>query len=260
MRQIGRSGASLSDGCLLSVEKVIHLGRERSHLVRESRSKPGILAGAHGVKPLSHCIERPQPDGHLRQGSRKKESGEERKRGHKVGREGQPGGMDLSSINRDRYPDSAPAEVCRQGDRALDDKERGLARTGNRMLMDLGDRKTVRWHVQGGVPQGSRPQHRSLRLRCDLPIEPAQRLLEAQLRGGVADVQGPIRSALKPADELAQMRLQFGRYPALDMALEEQQQPETGDREDEEDGGGSSREEAKLERASLHAAARSGTI
>lgn len=56
------------------------------------------------------------------------------------------------------------------------------------------------------------------------------------------------------------MRLQFGRYPALDMALEEQQQPETGDREDEEDGGGSSREEAKLERASLHAAARSGTI
>jgi hypothetical protein len=76
----------------------------------------------------------------------------------------------------------------------------------------------------------------------------------------VADVEGPIRSALKPADELAQMRLQFGRYSALDMTLEEQQQPETGDREDEEDGGGPSCEKTKLERASFHAAARSGTM
>jgi hypothetical protein len=168
--------------------------------------------------------------------------------------------MDFSSINRDRYPDSTTTEVCRQSDRALDNKERGLARTGNRMLMYLGDRKTVRWHVQGGVPQGSRPQHRSLRLRRDLPIESAQRLLEARLRGGLADIEGPVRTALKSADELAQMRLQLGRHSALDMTLEEQQQPETGDREDEEDGGGPSREKTKLERASCHATARSGTM
>jgi hypothetical protein len=56
------------------------------------------------------------------------------------------------------------------------------------------------------------------------------------------------------------MRLQLGRHPTLDMTLEKQQQPEAGDREGEENRGGPSPEEAKLERASFHAVARSETM
>jgi hypothetical protein len=38
----GRSGARSSDGRFLGVEKVVDLGRERSHFVGESRSKPSL--------------------------------------------------------------------------------------------------------------------------------------------------------------------------------------------------------------------------
>ena len=144
MCQIGRSGARPSDGCLLCVEEVVDLGCERSHLVGESRSKPGLLTGAHGVKPSSHRIERPQADDHLRPGGREKKGGEKGERGHKIGRESTPGGMDLGSIDCDRNPNGAAAEAGGQRDRALDDKERGLARTSNRVLVHLGVHETVR--------------------------------------------------------------------------------------------------------------------
>jgi hypothetical protein len=244
----------------LGVEKVIDLSRERSHLVGECGSKPGLPAGAHGMKASSHSIERAQPDGHLRPGSREKEGGEEPEGGHKVGREGQAGRMDLSPIDGNRHADSAAAKVCGQGNRALDDEERGSARPGNRMLVHLGTREMVRWQVQGGVPQGSRPQRRPLRLCRDLPIKTAQRLFKAGLRRWVGDAEGPVRTALETADKLAHMRLQFRRHPALDVTLEQQQQSDAGNRKSKENGRGARCQQATLEGTPLHAAARSGTM
>jgi hypothetical protein len=46
---------------------------------------------------------------------------------------------------------------------------------------------------------------------------------------------------------LAQVRLQLRRHPTLDVTLEEQQQPETGNCEGEKDGGGASRHQPTLE-------------
>jgi hypothetical protein len=137
MRQIGRSCTCPNDGCLLGVEKVIDLGRERSHLVGKNRSKPGRSAGANGVKAALHRIERSQADDHLCPRSRDKKGGKERERRNEIGRETQSGDMDLSSINSNCYPDVAAAEVCRHRDRALYHEERGLARTGNRVFVYL---------------------------------------------------------------------------------------------------------------------------
>jgi hypothetical protein len=63
----------------------------------------------------------------------------------------------------------------------------------------------------------------------------------------VCNVEGTICAPVKPIDELAQVRLQLRRHPTLDVTLEEQQQPETGNREGEKDGGGASRHQPTLE-------------
>ena len=203
------------------------------------------------MKPSSHRIERSEADDHLRPGSCEKKGGEKGERGHKIGSESTPGGMDLGPIEGDRDPDGAAAEVGGQRDRALGDKKRGSARTGNGVLVHLGVQETVRGQIKDGVPQGPRPQDGSLRLRRDLPIQPAERLLEARLGGRAGKVESAIWAALKPADELAQMRLQLRHHPTFDVTLEQQQQSEGGNRKGEEDGGGASREQAKLKGARL---------
>ena len=167
--------------------------------------------------------------------------------------------MDLRAVEGHRGADRPAAQACRQGDPALDRQQRGAARTGDRVLVDLPGGRHVGRQGQRGIPERARPQHGVGSLLGNLPVEPAQGLEEPRLGRRHADVERAIRRPGEAAHELVEVRAELGRHAPLHMPLEQQQQAEAGDRQSEDDGGRASRKKAQPERALPHVGAGSGT-
>ena len=107
--------------------------------------------------------------------------------------------------------------------------------------MDLAGSQKIGRKVERAVPERARTQHASAGLFRDLPVEPAQRLLEARIGERPFQKQDAILAASEMADELTQVQLQLDDDTALDVALEQQRQTQPRQRQRDQDRRGTGR-------------------
>lgn len=147
---------------------------------------------------------------------------------------------------------TAPPPILWQGDVSLQNKERRSAGAGGDVTMNLAGLQTIGGKVKRAIPKRARTQHGPARLFHNLPVEAAERDVEARIGERPFQKQGAILATSEMADELTQVQLQLDDDTPLDVPLEKQRQTQPRQRQRDQDGRGAGRQQPQPERAVLH--------